>query len=69
MPVELAKVREEIESKLESSDVKTAEYWLNNTKDWMKTLRHKYFHFSAKMEFGLTPRFKDGKRWRKHYAG
>ena len=35
----------------------------------LKNIRHNYFHMSAKDEFGLKPRFKDGKRWRQDYGG
>ncbi|MFK5891688.1 MAG: DUF2235 domain-containing protein [Pseudomonadota bacterium] len=41
-----------------------ADDWLNNTSQWLKDLRHGYFHFSAHHSIGLSPRYKNGKRSR-----
>lgn len=45
-----------------------ASHWQHNEK-WLRDLRHDDFHFSAKVQFGLTPRFKNGRRYRKIYEG
>lgn len=46
------------------------EDWQHN-EDWLRKLRHDYFHFSAKWTFGLKPRLSwwEGKRHRKTYNG
>lgn len=44
-------------------------YWLNNKENWLKDLRRRHLHFSAKYAFGLKPRFKNGKRFRQIYNG
>ena len=42
---------------------------LKRTSQLIKDVKHSYFHISAKDEFGLKPRFKDGIRWRQPYGG
>ena len=41
-----------------------ADDWINNTSQWLKDLRHGYFHFSAHHKIGLSPRYVNGKRVR-----
>ncbi len=41
-----------------------ADDWVNENTQWMKDLRHDYFHFSAHYSIGLSPRIKGGKRTR-----
>jgi len=38
--------------------------WVYNNVQWLKDLRHGYFHFSAHHSIGLSPRYKNGKRVR-----
>ena len=71
---ELIKARDMIHAYIDSATSKLGReeqsaYWLNNKEQWLKDLRHKHLHFSAKHEFGLKPRFKDGKRHRQTYDG
>jgi hypothetical protein len=46
-----------------------AAHWHFNDKPWIKTLRNKFFHFSAVMSMGYDPRIEGGKRKRKIYNG
>ncbi len=41
-----------------------ADDWINDNSQWLKDLRHGYFHFSAHYSIGLSPRIKNGKRSR-----
>lgn len=45
-----------------------AAYW-HRIDDKLKGLRHKYFHFSARLSFGNGPRYINGKRQRMYYDG
>lgn len=36
---------------------------------FLKRIRHDHLHMSSKDQFGLKPRFKNGKRWRQCYDG
>ena len=45
-----------------------ASHWHFN-KPWIKTLRNKFFHFSAVMSMGYDPRIDGGRRRRKIYNG
>lgn len=46
-----------------------AKHWHFNDKPWIKTLRNKYFHFSANMKKGYDPRYVAGRRFRRIYNG
>lgn len=46
-----------------------AEDWHRNDQPWLRTLRHRYFHFSARLQIGHTPRFKKGQRRRQTHDG
>ncbi|MBL1259852.1 MAG: DUF2235 domain-containing protein [Thiotrichaceae bacterium] len=43
--------------------------WHDNQRSWLRTLRHDYFHFSARLEIGNGPRYENGKRLRGEYDG
>jgi len=45
-----------------------AAYWHRN-EGWLKDLRYRYFHFSARLEVGNGPRFIEGQRRRMYYGG
>lgn len=47
----------------------TPDDWINLDENWLHDLRNKYFHFSARYEWGHYPRFYKGKRRRLIYAG
>ena len=60
------KIKEYIESK-GPYDSKESD-WHDNGREWLRELRHNFFHFSARMAAGHDPRFENGKRVRKHYT-
>lgn len=45
-----------------------AAVWHRND-EWLKGLRYRYFHFSARLEISNGPRFINGKRQRMYYGG
>lgn len=45
-----------------------ADDWQTND-EWLRKLRNEYFHFSAHNTIGLTPRYINGQRQRRYYAG
>lgn len=53
----------------ESNYSSKAKHWHFNDKPWIKTLRNKFFHFSAVMSMGYDPRIEGGRRRRKIYNG
>jgi len=71
VPDELSNVHEEIQryvNKHGPDSSKPAD-WHDNDREWLRKLRHQYFHFSARMMPGHDPRIIDGKRIRKVYRG
>lgn len=68
IPGKLEGTKERIDNYIKNTPHSKSEHWQHN-EGWLKALRNDYLHFSAKYEFGLGPRFKDGKRYRKQYAG
>lgn len=45
------------------------EHWHDNTRAWLRELRHRYFHFSAQVKKGHTPRLESGQRIRQVHRG
>ncbi len=43
--------------------------WDEDKRRWMRRLRHDYFHFSAKIKMGHTPRIEGGERVRQVHRG
>ena len=68
IPSDLSDIHTTIDSYAKKTRSSKVTDWHHNS-DELKALRNKYLHFSAKCEFGLAPRFKDGRRYRKEYAG
>lgn len=70
IPEELLAAQAQITAFIDSEQGKASthsqtEYWRNNKEPWLRALRHKHLHFSARDEFGLKPRInKDGQRHR-----
>ena len=46
-----------------------AEHWHDNERGWLRELRHRYFHFSAQVKWGHTPRLESGQRIRQVHRG
>lgn len=46
-----------------------AEDWFTKQDGQLKTLRHKHLHYSARIDTGHWPRFKNQKRYRQYYDG
>jgi hypothetical protein len=61
----LTEIQQYINSKGPYDSIK--DDWLDNNQEWLRELRHQFFHFSARMAPGHDPRIEDGKRTRKHY--
>ena len=68
IPAALSAVQQKIDAYVASTSSSKAEDWHHN-EPWLCDLRHAYLHFSAKHEFGLKPRFINGKRRRMVYSG
>ena len=73
IPSTLDVVRDKIQgyvSKHDDLGVRTskAEDWRGDVK-WLHDLRHGYFHFSAKIKLGHTPRIEHGERIREVHRG
>lgn len=68
VPAELNHVQQEIQGYVNKQDRYTSkpEDWHDNRK-FLRFLRHRYFHFSARMSAGHDPRIVGGKRTRKIY--
>jgi len=74
IPSELGTAQQEIQQYVAGHDSKgsfssKASHWHGNSISWLPRVRHDYFHFSARLEFGNGPRFIDGKRQRMTYDG
>lgn len=68
IPAELDEVRKRIDHYIATASQSKASDWRHN-ESWLRDLRHKYLHFSARMEVGHDPRFNNGKRIRYTYDG
>ncbi len=64
IPSELNDIKQQMDNYIAIHQQSKAEHWHGNTEQWLRDLRHDYFHFSAKCKMGHTPRFKNGKRFR-----
>ena len=61
----LIDVKQSLEGHAAGASKSDAGYWIDNHEPWLKELRHKYLHFSARMQVGHDPRFaQDGRRQR-----
>lgn len=61
-------VRDRIDNYIANIDKSRARDWHHN-EPWLRALRHRYLHFSARMKAGYAPRVVDGKRIRMTYDG
>jgi len=66
IPDELNDVKAKIDGYADGVGTSKPEDWHHNEK-WLKELRHKYFHFSARLEMGNGPNIVNGKRERIYY--
>lgn len=64
IPSNLSEVKEKIDQYIKSTKESKAQNWLDNKEQWLRKLRHDYFHFSARSQKGNNPRFYEGKRER-----
>ena len=74
IPIELSTAQQAIHEYVDKHKGKGAytsksDDWQDKKLTWLPALRHNYFHFSARLEIGNGPRFKDGKRTRQYYDG
>ncbi len=73
VPGSLGNVKDKIQAYVSQHDglgVRTSEakHWHDNT-EFLRKLRHDYFHFSAKIKWGHTPRIEHGERIRQVHRG
>ena len=69
VPAELSEVQNHIEKYVASTSKSRLTDWQHN-EPWLRTLRHDYLHFSARMKTGHDPRINDNKqRTRMTYDG
>ena len=68
IPSKLNNVKQKIEQYIASTNKSEPGHWHVND-DWLRELRHDYFHFSARYKIGHGPRFSKGRRFRKVYNG
>lgn len=66
---ELQKVQPKLESHATGASKTDPDRWRANREPWLKTLRHDYLHFSARMQPGHDPRIEKGRRQREKYPG
>ena len=74
VPAALGNVKDIIQDYVSQHDglgarTSQAEHWHDNTREWLLKLRHAYFHFSAKIKLGHTPRIEGGERIRQVHRG
>ena len=69
IPAELHAVRDQLDSYIASTTQSKASDWHDNDRPWLRKLRHDYLHFSARIEVGHDPRFRNGQRERYGYRG
>ena len=74
VPPELSTVQQELLGYVGKHEGKgayssNAEDWHDNERKWLRDLRYRYFHFSARLEIGNGPRYINGKRQRGEYGG
>jgi len=70
VPANLTTIKDKLVNYVKNSSGQNsiASHWQHN-EPWLKDLRHKHLHFSSKVQLGLAPRFKNGRRYRKVYEG
>lgn len=66
VPDDLSDVKGKIDGYADSVGSSKPEDWHHN-EEWLKKLRHRYFHFSARLEIGNGPNIVKGKRQRIYY--
>ena len=69
VPDELADIKKRIDHYIATTQTSRAQHWHQNTQAWLRELRHKYLHFSARCVLGHTPRYYEGKRARLTIVG
>lgn len=74
VPAELSQIQDTIKSYVAQHDslgarTSQAKDWHDNDRGWLRELRHRYFHFSAKVKLGHTPRIEGGERIRQVHRG
>lgn len=62
-------VKQKLESHASGASKTDPDHWRANREPWLKSLRHDYLHFSARMQPGHDPRFEKGRRQREKYPG
>lgn len=67
IPPDLDHVRAEIDRYIATTEQSRPEDWHDNSRSWLRQLRHDYLHFSARMEVGYDPRINEQGR-RKRYV-
>ena len=65
----LNKVQQKLESHATGASKPDPDTWRANMEGWIKSLRHGYLHFSARMQPGHDPRIENGRREREKYPG
>ncbi|MCP4464028.1 MAG: DUF2235 domain-containing protein [Planctomycetaceae bacterium] len=74
IPSELVAVKQEVDSYVSKHEGKGAfssqpQDWHDNDRSWLRDLRYRYFHFSARLEIGNGPNFENGRRVRQYLDG
>lgn len=65
----LVDIQPKLESHASGASKTDPNYWRANREPWLKSLRHDYLHFSARMQPGHDPRIVKGQRQREKYPG
>ena len=68
IPASLKTLKDTIEHYIQTGKKSEAKHWHGNL-DWLRQIRHDYFHFSARHALGHIPRYSKGRRYRKVYNG
>ncbi|MBN4080458.1 DUF2235 domain-containing protein [Beggiatoa alba] len=69
IPDALSNVKQKIDTYIAATPQSKAQHWHGNNEQWLRDLRHDYFHFSARYKTGHTPRYYRGKRARFTFEG
>ena len=69
IPDELTDIQGKLLNYITKTKKSKAQHWHGNKEGWLCKLRHDYFHFSARIKTGHTPRYIKGKRGREIIKG